>query len=109
MYSDHSKLLHGSGNVYCAALNAELSSSSSDIFSCVKEEENTLYYIQDIPFRMSTKPARVLWDHGSNRVLIRDDFAKANKLVKREVTYSMETVGGDGQAGSQQYLPAGPH
>ena len=90
---DHSRLLHASGNVYCAALTADLDSSisSSDLFSCVKEDEDTLYYMQDIPIKKSAKPARVLWDKGSNRVLIRDEFAKATKLVSKEVTYNMET------------------
>ena len=90
---DHSRLLHGSGNVYCAALSAGLASSRTDLFSCVKEEEATLYYIQDIPIKKSSMPARVLWDTGSNRVLIRDEFAKANKLISKEVTYNMETEG----------------
>ena len=93
---DHSKLLHGSGNVYCAALSAGLTSSSTDMFSCVNEEEDTLYYIQDIPIKKSSKPARVFWDRGSNRVLIRDEFAKANNLISKEVTYNMETVGDQG-------------
>ena len=59
----------------------------------MKEEEATLYYIQDIPIKKSSMPARVLWDKGSNRVLIRDEFAKATKLISKEVTYNMETVG----------------
>ena len=92
---DHSRLLHGSTNVYCAALNAAFNTftSNSDLFSCVKEEEDTLYYIQDIPIAKSTKPARVLWDRGSNRVLIREEFAKANRLMSKRVTYNMDTVG----------------
>ena len=68
---DHSKLLHGSGNVYCAALSAGSAGSNPDIFSCVKEEEDTVYYLQDIPVSKSQDTARVLWDRGSNRVLIR--------------------------------------
>ena len=82
---DHSKLLHGSTNVYCAALNAAAQKplSGSDLFSCVKESEETIFYHQDIPFKKSKVKARVMWDKGSNRVLIREDFAEKNKLIAR--------------------------
>jgi hypothetical protein len=90
---DHSKLLHGSGNVYCAALSAGAGGSNPDIFSCVKEEEDTVYYLQDIPVSKSQDTARVLWDRGSNRVLIREEFAKNQNLVSRPITYQMITVG----------------
>ena len=90
---DHSKLLHGSGNVYCAALSAGGVGSVSDIFACVKEEEDTVYYLQDIPVAKSLVTARTLWDRGSNRVLIRENFAKEQNLISKPVTYQMETVG----------------
>ena len=90
---DHSRLLHGSGNVYCAAFSAFARGSNPDIFSCVKEEEVTVYYLQDIPVSKSQDTARVLWDRGSNRVLIREEFAKEQKLVSKPITYQMETVG----------------
>ena len=72
---DHSKMLHGSGNVYCAALSAGGVGQMSDVFACVKEDEDTVYYLQDIPVAKSKVMARTLWDRGSNRVLIREDFA----------------------------------
>ena len=92
---DHSKLLHGSTNVYCAALNAAAQKplSGSDLFSCVKESEETIFYHQDIPFKKSKVKARVMWDKGSNRVLIREDFAEKNRLISKEVTYMIEVVG----------------
>ena len=99
---DHSKMLHGSGNIYCAAVgagsavlrkSAQRSVSESDLFACVNEHEDTLYYLQDIPIKKSKANARVLWDRGSNRVLIRDDFAKELKLISKEVIYNMVTVG----------------
>ena len=92
---DHSKLLHGSTNVYCAALNAgnQKPLSGPDQFSCVKESEETLFYHQDIPFKRSKVKARVMWDKGSNRVLIREDFAEKNRLISKEVTYMIEVVG----------------
>ena len=89
---DHSKLLHGSGNVYCAVLSAGLTSSSADMFDCVKEEEATVYYLQDIKVKKSKDPCRVFWDRGSNRVLIREGFAKAANLIKKEVVYHMEGI-----------------
>ena len=92
---DHAKLVHGSGNVYCAALQlyAEITCSNSDLFSCVKEDEDTIYYLQDIPIKNSLKDTRVFWDRGSNRVLIREDYAKENKLISKRVTYQIEVVG----------------
>ena len=99
---DHSKMLHGSGNIYCAAVgagsavlrkSAQRSVSESDLFACVNEHEDTLYYLQDIPIKKSKTNARLLWDRGSNRVLIRDDFAKELKLISKEVIYNMVTVG----------------
>ena len=95
---DHSKLLHGSGNVYCAALNAGLGGPSyehvgTDSFSCVKEGEDTIFYLQDVPVKKAAESTRVMWDRGSNRVLIREEYAKDNRLISKEVTYSMETVG----------------
>ena len=68
---------------------------NSDMFSCVREDEDTLYYEQDIPTKQTSQPVRVLWDKGSNRVLVREEFAKANKLVCKQVTYTMVTVGSE--------------
>ena len=112
---DHSRLLHGSGNVYCGAakskfLNKRERHSStatvplpstmtgldiSDPFSFVNESEEAIYFLQDIPLKQSSSTCRTLWDKGSNRVLVREEFAKENKLVSREVTYMMEVVGGE--------------
>ena len=89
--ADHSKLLHGTTNVYCAAMNAH--SSSENLFSCVKENEETVFYIQDIPTVGSKFKARTMWDKGCNRVLIRDFYAKKCNLISKEVVYMMETVG----------------
>ena len=93
---DHSKLLHDSGNVYCAALNAATShllGPATDLFSCVKESEETIFFLQDIPIRKSRVLARVMWDKGSNRVLVSEAYAKKCNLVSKEVTYLIEVVG----------------
>ena len=93
---DHSKLLHGSGSVYCAALNAaatHLLSPAADLFSCVKESEETVFFLQDIPIMKSKVHARSMWDKGSNRVLIREAYAKKSNLISKDVTYLIEVVG----------------
>ena len=59
----------------------------------MKEDEDCLFYLQDIPVKKAKKSARTMWDRGSNRVLIREQYAEDNRLISREVTYSMETVG----------------
>ena len=73
---DHSRLLHGTTNVYCAAVNT--SGSSTGEFACVKEDLETVFFLQDIPVRKSKSMARVMWDKGSNRVLINESYAKKN-------------------------------
>ena len=112
---DHSRLLHGSGNVYCGAakskflsskqdktsigISSSLSSSPgfdiSDPFSSVNEDEEAIFFLQDIPLKNAGSTCRAMWDKGSNRVLIREDFAKQNNLLSREVTYKMEVVGSE--------------
>ena len=103
--ADHSKLLHGSGNVYCGAARSggvcsksnilPCGSDNSDPFSIVNETEVAVFFIQDIPLNKSKTFCRTLWDKGSNRVLVRDQFAIDNKLVSRDVTYKMEVVAGE--------------
>jgi hypothetical protein len=68
---------------------------NTDIFSCVNEGEETIYYLQDIQINKTVSSARVLWDRGSNRVLIREEYAKSHKLVSKQVTYQKETVGAE--------------
>ena len=89
--SDHSKLLHGSSNVYCGAVHTH--SSNSEIFEHVRENEEAIFFVQDIPARNTKVKPRVMWDKGCNRVLIRDSFAKKSNLVSKEVVYTMEVVG----------------
>ena len=56
--ADHSKLLHGSGNVYCGVAKSKSFNShmdmahacvESDPFSVVNESEVAVYFLQDIP------------------------------------------------------------
>ena len=87
---DHSRMLHGNTNVYCAALNA--SGLTGSKFSCVDESQETVFFLQDIPVRKTKTAARVMWDRGSNRVLITDSYARRNNLVSRDVVYTIEAV-----------------
>ena len=61
--TDHSRLLHGTTNVYCEAVNTF--GSSTGEFACVKEDLETVFFLQDIPVRKSKSMARVMWDKGS--------------------------------------------
>ena len=78
---DHSKLLFGSGNAYCYAARAVqkvtkvVSDSVDKQFDSVNESAETVCYFQDIPVVGHNYMARTFWDEGSNRVLIRQDFA----------------------------------
>ena len=100
---DHSRLLHGSGNVFCGAAKSKLLGKksqhsvtasqpstmagldSSDPFYFVNESEEAIYYLQDIPLKKIKSTCRTLWDKGSNRVLIREGFAKDNNLVNSKI------------------------
>ena len=106
---DHSRLVHGSGNVYCAAISSKSTNSrlstkkpikkaclenSNQGFDCVNESEETIFYVQTVPVK-GCASARLFWDRGSNRVLIREAYAKENKLASLQVVYNMETVGNE--------------
>ena len=65
---DHSRLLHEHGNVYCAAVNSlsaphETHSGKhvhgADVFDNVKENEDIVFYLQDIPAGKSKVAYRV--------------------------------------------------
>ena len=96
---DHSKLLCGSGNAYYYAARAVqkvtkvVSDSVDKQFDSVNESVETVCYFQDIPVVGHNYMARTFWDEGSNRVLIRQDFADKLGLVKKEIRYSLEAVG----------------
>ena len=54
----------------------------------------TLHYLQDVPINSDVDPARILWDDGSNRVLVCHAFAAERKLRSRVTTVTMKVVGG---------------
>ena len=85
-HKDHSRLVCNSGVAYCLAARSSGGSSFDDI----DELQATLHYTQDIPINKG-ETARTLWDDGSNRVLINNDFA--NNLKSRDATVTMKVVG----------------
>ena len=93
---DHSRLLCGSGNPYCAAANVH----SDDEFGEAENAAETVYFLQDIPVTNCEGTARTFWDDGSNRVFIRKGYADEMKLQKKKVRYSLEAVGQDPQSRS---------
>ena len=99
--SDHSRMVCGSGSVYCASVrfSKKVQKSSSDQkekFSSAELEAETLMLLEDVKINSSSKflSGRVLWDGGSNRVLINNQFAKDHKLRRQEITYRLSVVGG---------------
>ena len=95
---DHSRLLCGSGNAYCFAAKTRRkvaldSSDPSDAFNEVNEDADTVQYFQDIPVEGHHVKARPFWDDGSTTVLIREEFAESLGLVRKEIKYTLESVG----------------
>ena len=85
---DHSRLVCNSGVAYCMVARSTGYSNFEDI----DELQPTLHYMQDICVN-SSKTARVLWDDGSNRVLVNNDFAREQKLKSRDAVVTMKVVG----------------
>ena len=58
---DHSKLLHGTTNVYCAALKVKIShvtTSPDDPFTCVQDDQETVFFLQNIPVKNSNSNSK---------------------------------------------------
>ena len=93
---DHSYMVHDSGVAYCNLARSSLSSStssSSTKFSDVNIDQKTVYYLQDVPVNNTDILARLFYDKGSNRVLIRDEYAAKAGLVKKKVVWKLLVVG----------------
>ena len=80
---DHSKLICGSGVVYCLCV------SSQD--EGVDEMIPTVPLMDDIP--VSNGTARTIYDGGSQRVLINNDFAREQGLKSEDVIVNLELAG----------------
>ena len=99
---DHSHLVCGFGSAYTASAkfstsaNVSSSSDSSDDSDIPDLTDETMMLLQDVrvKFGSSSSEARVLWDKGSNRVLIRHSFAKQMQLRSHQVSFKISVVGG---------------
>ena len=64
--------------------------------SHIDEGSPTISYIQDVTVDYKGKriDTRVLWDTGSNRILVNNDFAKENNMSSTPALVKMKKVGG---------------
>ena len=98
--SDHSRLVCGSGVAYCGNLKVSASSSemSSDTSSSDSEsfpdiDAETLLSFQEIKLVGVQGDQFSCFDGGSNRCLIRHDFARENNLRSQRIKYKLKAVG----------------
>ena len=105
--SDHSRLVCGSGVVYCgntnisvssgisssSSSNTSTSSSESDDSSFPDLDAETLLIFQDVKIDGVQGEHSACFDDGSNRCLIRNDFAKESNLRSQKVKYRLNAVG----------------
>ena len=86
-HRDHSRLVCNSGVAYCLAARTTLQSNLLEI----DEHQATLHYMQDIPVNNGGS-CRVLWDDGSNRVLINNEFARERNLKSKDAVITIKAV-----------------
>ena len=108
---DHSRMVCGSGNAYCASVKFYKSSvwhkrgnnfvspaisDSSEDSDTLGIDDETGMLLEDIQLKSGNHyfEGRNLWDDGSTRVLIRNEFARKHKLRSQEVSYKINVVGG---------------
>ena len=109
--SDHSRMLCGSGVAYCGNLkmmatssdstsSSETSSSDSssspdsDSEKCFPDlDAETLLSFQDIKLLGVEDEQRSCMDGGSNRCLIRNDFAKEQNFRSQKIKYRLKAMG----------------
>ena len=77
---DHSRLICGSGVIYCLSLR----SYNDKVDECIP----SFPQMDDVVIENGT--ARTVYDGGSQRVLINDDFAKEQGLQSIDVTVNLE-------------------
>lgn len=107
--SDHSRMLCGSGVAYCGNLRMTASSgdSSSSVSSpsisssadsdsdeCFPDlDAETLLSFQDIKLLGVEEDQRSCFDGGSNRCLIRNEFAKEQNFRSQKIKYRLKAMG----------------
>ena len=90
---DHSRMLCNSGVPYVNSCLVQSSFQEVGDFATIEESAPTLSYLMDVRVGNGGS-CRVLFDGGSNRVLINDEFAKENKLFRRKAAISLNVAGG---------------
>ena len=97
---DHSRMVCGSGNAYCATVQftgSVLSSSDSDSSDseCPDIAVETMMLLEDIEVKSGNvvSQGRTLWDGGSNRVLVRIAWAERMQFRSHKVSYKLSAVG----------------
>ena len=103
--ADHSRLVCGSGVAYCGNLKVSLNSSSSSTVSSSDSptsssdsdfpnlDAETLLSFQDVKIAGVDGDQLTCYDNGSNRSLIRNDFAKESNLRSQKIKYRLKAVG----------------
>ena len=87
-HADHSRFVCNSGVVYCMAAR-----SSGDIkLLDIDDLQPTLQYMQDIPINQGAA-GRIMWDNGSNCVLVNNAFAKERQLKSKNASVTLKVVG----------------
>ena len=93
--SDHSRLVCGSGVAYCGRVEVKTNVAATD--SSQDMDAETLLKFQDVKIENVEKEPTVCFDDGSNRCLIRNDFATENNLESQRIKYELSTPGGNKQ------------
>ena len=93
--SDHSRLVCGSGVAYCGRVEIKINAAATDSSQDIDGE--TLLKFQDVKIENIEKEQKVCFDDGSNRCLIRNDFATEHNLELQKIKYELVTPGGNKQ------------
>ena len=92
--SDHSRLVCGSGVAYCANVKAStvlVDESGDGSFPALSAE--TLLCFQEVQIHGSTGFHNTCFDNGSNRCLVRNDFATQQRFPKENVKLRLKSPG----------------
>ena len=94
--SDHSRLVCGSGVAYCGNLKISsptLSESSEEESAFPDLDAETLLCYQEIIVTGAKEKQNSCMDNGSNRCLVRNDFAKEQNLATQKIRMRLKTPG----------------
>ena len=91
--SDHSRLVCGSGIAYCGNLKSQPIHSSAENPSFDSLDVETLLCYQEIEVVGVPGHHNSCFDNGSNRCLVRNDFAIASKFKKEKISLRLKSPG----------------